>query len=311
MDGDAVLGAEGEHVLRRVAVVVGDGEAEGREEHGEDDLGLDERVRLADAVARAGGERQEPGGAGGRRAARARREPLWAELVRVGAPDGLVVVDGQHRDPHRQPPRQPEAAELDVLERHPRQQRRRRVQPQRLLDDHLQLQEKDSHHHDIINGGAQAMPNRSIDRSSGGYHGELGEVVGGRRVVAADGGDLGAGLLLPRRVGGEQHDRPREQQRRRLVAGEEEGLALVDHQLRVVAELAASAAAILLLLLHLRHKHSQQTPPVRRHRRPPLVGDLPAPPYRLHQHRLQLAVEPPDLPPVLARVIPAKYFLIN
>jgi len=136
VDGHAVLGAEGEHVHRRVAVVVGDGDAKVGQQHGEHDLGLDERVRLADAVARARRERQE-------RRAPPRREPLRPELVRVGAPDGLVVVDGQHRDPHRQAARQVEAAgggEADVLEHHPWQQRRRRVQPQRLVDDHLQLQ---------------------------------------------------------------------------------------------------------------------------------------------------------------------------
>jgi hypothetical protein len=131
-----VLGTEGQDVDRRVAVVVGDGEAEVREQHGEHDLGLDERVRLADAVARARRERQE-------RRAPPRREPLRAELVRVGAPHGLVVVYGQHGDPHRQAARQVQAAatQPDVLEHHPRQQRSRRVQTQRLVDDHVQLRQ--------------------------------------------------------------------------------------------------------------------------------------------------------------------------
>jgi hypothetical protein len=150
VDGHAVLGAESEHIHRRVAVVIGDGDAEVGEQHGEHDLGLHERVRLTDAVARARRERQE-------QRAPARREPLRPELVRVGPPDGLVVVDGQHRDPHRQATRQVEAAgEADVLEHHPRQQRRRRVQPQRLVDDHLQLQ---AEHGRMDEVRTKAMPN--------------------------------------------------------------------------------------------------------------------------------------------------------
>jgi hypothetical protein len=48
--GTPCLG-QGEHVDGRVAVVVRDGEAGVLEQLGEHDLGLDERVRLADAVA--------------------------------------------------------------------------------------------------------------------------------------------------------------------------------------------------------------------------------------------------------------------
>jgi hypothetical protein len=133
------------------------------------------------------------------------------------------------------------------------------------------------------------------------YHGELGEVVGGRRVVAADPGDLGARPVLPLGVRGEQHERPGEQQRRRLVPREDERLALVDHQLRVVAELPRR----LLLLRHLVQKDGQEPPAVGR-RGPALVGDLPAPADGLRQHHLQLAVQPTDLAPVLARKIPAQ-----
>jgi hypothetical protein len=69
-------------------------------------------------------------------------------------------------------------------------------------------------------------------------------------------GDLGAGLVLPLRVRGEQHDGPGEEQRRRLVAGEEEGLALVDHRLGVVPQLAV--AGPFLLLLHLGQEHPEE-----------------------------------------------------
>jgi hypothetical protein len=100
-------------------------------------------------------------------------------------------------------------------------------------------------------------------------------VVDGRQLVAADAGHVGACPVLPLGVRGEQHERPGEQQRRRLVAREEERLALVDHQLRVVAELMAPACR-LLLLLHLRQQDGQEPPAVGR-RGAALVGNLPAP----------------------------------
>jgi hypothetical protein len=85
------------------------------------------------------------------------------------------------------------------------------------------------------------------------YDGKVGEVVSGGRGVATDGRDLGASPVLPRRVSGEQHDGPGEEQRRRLVAGEKEGLALVDHHLGVVPRLLALA-----LLLHLGEEHPEE-----------------------------------------------------
>jgi hypothetical protein len=104
-------------------------------------------------------------------------------------------------------------------------------------------------------------------------------------------------------VRGEQHQRPGEQQRRRVVPREEERLALVDNQLQVVAE--PLRRRHVLLLFHLGQQHGQQAPAVGR-RRAALVGDLPAPPDGLRQHGLQLTVQPPDLSPVLAREVPAQ-----
>ena len=127
------------------------------------------------------------------------------------------------------------------------------------------------------------------------YHGELGEVVGGGRCAAADARDLGARLVLPRRVGGEQHDGPGEEQRRRLVPGEEERLALVDHHLGVVPQLA-----VVLVLLHLGQQHTEEPHAARRRRRPALVGDLAAALDGLLEQLLQLPVQPLYFPPVFA-----------
>ena len=62
------------------------------------------------------------------------------------------------------------------------------------------------------------------------YRLELGEVLLGRELVgAAHGEDLPAGAVLPVRVHGEEHGRPGEEVGGRLLAGEEEGLALLQH----------------------------------------------------------------------------------
>ena len=62
------------------------------------------------------------------------------------------------------------------------------------------------------------------------YRLELGEVLLGRELVgAAHGEDLPAGAVLPVRVHGEEDGRPGEEVGGRLLAGEEEGLALLQH----------------------------------------------------------------------------------
>jgi hypothetical protein len=62
------------------------------------------------------------------------------------------------------------------------------------------------------------------------YRLELGEVLLGRELVgAAHGEDLPAGALLPVRVHGEEHGGPGQEVGGRLLAGEEERLALLQH----------------------------------------------------------------------------------
>lgn len=64
------------------------------------------------------------------------------------------------------------------------------------------------------------------------YRFELGEVLlGGELAGAADVEHLAASSLLPIRVHGEEHSGPRQEVGRRLLPGEEEGLAFLQHVL--------------------------------------------------------------------------------
>ena len=67
------------------------------------------------------------------------------------------------------------------------------------------------------------------------YLSELGEVLDGKRGAIADLLNLSSDPLLPRRIGGEQHHRPRQQQRGGVVASEEKGLAFVHDHLQIQA----------------------------------------------------------------------------
>lgn len=106
-------------------------------------------------------------------------------------------------------------------------------------------------------------------------------MVDRERSAAADLLDLGPDPVLPRGVGGEEHDRPRQQKRRRIVAGEEEGLALVHDDLQI--EVAG------FVLLHLVQQHSEQVVPVRT-APSDLYAVFPAL-YYLHQQPLHLAFQ--------------------
>lgn len=116
VDGDAILWLQGEDVDRRVPVIIGDGEAEAGEKHGQDDLSFHHGVGLPDAVARSGGERQEVAS----QSKGSTGEPLWVELMHILAPDCRVVVDRQHGDPNGQSLGNVKVPQPYILERHPR-----------------------------------------------------------------------------------------------------------------------------------------------------------------------------------------------
>lgn len=133
-----MLGPQCEDVDRRVPVVLRYGEAEAGEEHGQDYLGLHHGVGLTHTVSGPRSEGQEVSvyrkGFSG--------EPLRLKLMRIPAPYFLVMVDRQHRDPKRQALWNVKVAQLDVLECHPWQKARRRIQPQRLANYHVQLRQR-------------------------------------------------------------------------------------------------------------------------------------------------------------------------
>lgn len=61
-------------------------------------------------------------------------------------------------------------------------------------------------------------------------------MIDGEREAGGGRDHLCTGLVLPRRVGGEEHDGPSEEKSGGLVACEEEGLALVHQKLQVEVE---------------------------------------------------------------------------
>jgi hypothetical protein len=123
---------------------------------------------------------------------------------------------------------------------------------------------------------------------NGQYRFELGEVVLGRElVVAADVDDLPAGALLPFRVHGQEHCGPGKQVGCRLLASEEERLALFQHVChgdRLLLLPAACAIAI-------DHETQHVAEAV-----PRVLALLAAPADKLDERTPDLPVQPPRQP---------------
>jgi hypothetical protein len=124
---------------RRVHVVGRPRELEPLEQHRQRELRLEERQVLPDAHPGAeaeGDERQRMR----RRPRRAAGEAARVEPRGVGAPERGVVVHRHDRDQQLGVPRDGQAAEDDVALRAADGGHRRRVQAERLVQDHAQLQ---------------------------------------------------------------------------------------------------------------------------------------------------------------------------
>lgn len=128
-----------EHQDRRCVEVAGrQPEVEALEDDGHGKLGLEERQVLADAHPGAEPERDE------RRRVRgglrhAPGEPRRVELRGIGAPQFGVVVQGHDRDQQLRVARDQAPAELHVGLGAAHRRHRRRVQPERLVQDHPEL----------------------------------------------------------------------------------------------------------------------------------------------------------------------------
>ena len=201
-DRRAVLRVEYHEHPRRVHVRRRQPELAALKHHGQGDLGLHERQVLADAHPRAAAERHERHLRPRLAVAAVAREAPGVELRGVGAPHVGVVVHGHDGNHDLRARRHHAAAELHVPLRLPDHGHRRRVEPERLVDDH---------------------PERP----------EPGEVVlGGDAPAAADVDDLPASTVLPLRVHGERDGGPGEEAVQRLQPGEEEVLGLLDDLVR-------------------------------------------------------------------------------
>lgn len=85
--------------------------------------------------------------------------------------------------------------------------------------------------------------------------------IRGNSTIVTDLLHLFSNLLLPCWVAGEQHQRPRQQQRRRLMAGEEESFTFIHDQLQIQVK----SIITLLFLLHHPHliqQYAQQIIPI-------------------------------------------------
>jgi len=113
-------------------------EVEPLEDDGHRELGLEERQVLANAHPRAQAERDERRGVrGGLR--HALGEPRRVELRGVRAPQPRVVMHGHDRDQQLRVARDQAPAELHVGLGSAHRRHSRRVQPQRLVQDHPEL----------------------------------------------------------------------------------------------------------------------------------------------------------------------------
>ena len=135
--------------------------------HGE--LGLKARQVLADAHPGAQPERDERQRVL-RRPRRAAGEPGRVELRRVGAPEPGVVVDRHDRDEQLRVPRdQAPVGEPDVRLGAPDRRHRRRVEAERLVDDHAQLEWKCHEGNSCVSAvvtGVTEMPPRQQEGDS-------------------------------------------------------------------------------------------------------------------------------------------------
>lgn len=117
------------------------------------------------------------------------------------------------------------------------------------------------------------------------------------RFSTADLKHLGASLLLPWGVGGEEHRGPGEEESCGLVAGEEESLAFVHEHLEVEAETSS-------LLLGLGQKHPQEVVAIRT--APSHLYTVFPALYYLHQQPLHFHLQRFNLSVVLTREEPER-----
>ena len=116
-------------------------------------------------------------------------------------------------------------------------------------------------------------------------------MVNAKRGAIAELVKLSSDSVLPRGIGGEEHDSPREQQRCGVVAREEEGLAFVHDELQI-------GFGFGFVVVHLIEQHSEQIVAVGG--APPDLDAVSAALYDLHQQPLHLGLERFYLSVVLA-----------
>jgi hypothetical protein len=208
-----------------VEVVGRQPELEPLEYDGHRELGLQQRQVLPDAH-----PRTQPEGYERRRvlsgSCHAVGKPCRVELRGIRPPQLHVVVHGHDRDQQLRIPWDQAPAELHVGFGSPHRRHRRRVQSKRLVEDHPELP---AAHASANNGTLLGFyMTRELCLEPRAYRLELGEVLTGGDVVrAADVESLLPGAVLPLGVHGEQDGGPRQEVGHRLLAGEEERLALL------------------------------------------------------------------------------------